>query len=197
MTAQPVDRSEVLDIAQYERVRPDFRQRVMAAKDRRRVRVGEDFTFLFENHDTVLYQVQEMLRVERIVDEKAIHHEVETYNELIPPEGNLGATLLIEFDRSVRDQRLRELPGLQHHVWLEVGDLGRAQGKFDTRQFGEERVSSVQYLQFFFNDEQRRHWRELGAQGRLKLVVDHPAFSHETVLSEDTANALGDDMGAP
>ena len=124
MHMEPVKRDEVMDIAQYERIRPDFRGKVLADKERRRVAVGPAFTFLFENRLTVLYQVQEMLRVERIVDEKAIAHEVRTYNELIPPAGGLGATLLLEYtDPAERAVALQQLVGLERHVRLELDGL--------------------------------------------------------------------------
>ena len=156
---EPVKMSEVVNIAEYEKIRPDFRKKVIAEKERRRVMVGPNFTFLFENHLTVLYQVQEMMRVERIVEDKAIAHEVSTYNELLPPPGGLGATLLVEFpEAETRVQRLRELLGIEHHVWLKVGDLPPLKGSFDTRQMGDDKISSVQYLTFSLEQAHRENW---------------------------------------
>jgi len=187
--------SEVLDLTEYEKVRPAFRAEVLAEKERRRVRVGDHFTFLFENRRSVLYQIQEMLRIERIVEERAIAHEVETYNELLPPPGGLGATLLLEYEqRETRAVVLRELLGLERHVWLHVGQAPPVAGVFDRRQMGSERLSSVQYVTFPLEEAHRAAWHDAAAAGALKLVVNHPRYSHEAVLSPDVAAALAEDF---
>ena len=93
-----VERAELLGFAEYEPLREHFRQRVIASKRVRRVELGRHMSLVFENHDTVLLQIQEMLRTERISDERAIAHEIDTYNELIPPPGGLCATMFIEYD---------------------------------------------------------------------------------------------------
>ena len=194
-TMERVKPDEVLDIAQYERIRPDFRTKVLEAKEHRRVTVGPVFTFLFENHLTVLYQVQEMMRVERIVEPKAIAHEISTYNELIPPAGGLGATLLLEYTDPVeRDRELRKLLGLEKHVRLELDGLPAVNGQFDTRQWNDEKVSSVQYLTFPLAAEHRAQWSALGNAGRIRLVVDHPHYRYQTVLTPETVAALGEDL---
>jgi hypothetical protein len=195
---QPVVLTEVLDPARYEQIRPSFRGKAMAEKDRRRVSVGPYFMFLFENHLTVLYQVQEMVRVERMTDAAAIGHEVRTYNELLPPPGGLGASLLLEIeDPAQRDRELRALLGVERHVWLHVGDLPAVPGVFDTRQIGDDRVSSVQYVTFALGDAHRRLWPGLGHSGQIRLRVDHPHYRHETVLPRSVAAALAEDLGLP
>ena len=195
MPRKLVQRPDIKNIAEYEKLRPEFRKQVMALKDRRRMQVGPHFTFLFENYTTVLYQIQEMMRVERIVDDRAIAHEIETYNELIPMAGGLSATLLLEYDdRAARERNLPGLTGIEKHVWLELGELGRIPGNFDAAQIGEERVSAVQYVQFSLTPEQRKRWRELGQAGRLKLVVDHPNYRHEAVLPAAIVDALAEDL---
>ncbi len=95
---RPVTVAEIKNLAAYELEREHWRPWVMALKEKRRVRVGDHLTFLFENHETVRYQIQEMIRIERIVKPAEIAHEVETYNELIPGAGELSATLLIEYE---------------------------------------------------------------------------------------------------
>ena len=191
----PVKRSEVLDIAQYEKIRSAFRDKVIAEKSHRRIPVGDHFTFLFENHLTVLYQVQEMMRIERIVEDAAIQHELDTYNELIPPAGGFSLSLLIEYeDPRERAIYLPRLLGIERRVWLKVGGLEPVPAKFDTRQIGEDRVSSVQYLTFTLPLGHRRQWMELGQAGLVKLAVDHPHYTHETALTPAQAAALATDL---
>jgi len=178
-------------------VRAEFRAQVLAAKAHRRVPVGPAFTFLFENRLTVLYQVQEMLRIEGISDPKAIRHEVDTYNELIPPPGGLSATLLIEYEDA--QERARELPlllGIERHVRLQVGELPPVPAVFDARQIGEDRVSAVQYLTFALPAPHRRLWSGFaaGPAGRIRLLVDHPHYTWEAALSRETAAALAEDL---
>ena len=93
---KPIELAEVKDIAEYERIRPALRARVIALKNDRRIAVGPHITFLFENRETVLAQVQEMMRAERIVHEDKIQHELDTYNRLLPDDGELSATMFIE-----------------------------------------------------------------------------------------------------
>ena len=194
---EPVKPNEIVDIAQYERIRQDFRATVIEAKERRRIGVGPVFTFLFENHLTVLYQIQEMMRAERIVDDKAIAHELKTYNELIPLDGGLGASLLIEYtDPAERAVALERLLGLERHVRLELEGLPPVPGQFDTRQMDDRKVSSVQYVQFALGPEHRAQWNELGRAGKIRLVVDHPFYQHSTVLTPDAAAALGEDLAS-
>lgn len=197
---QPVTIAEVLDNRRYEQARAEFRTKVLAEKAKRRVAVGPAFTFLFENHLTVLYQVQEMLRIEGITDAKAIQHEVDTYNELVPPKGGLSASLLIEYeDPETRSRELPRLLGIESHVWLKVGGLPPLRATFDARQIGEDRVSSVQYTTFALPDAHRRLWPGFaagaGVDGQIKLLVDHPHYTWEAALSRETAQALGEDLG--
>ena len=191
----PVEPAEILNIAEYEKVRPEFRAEIMAMKALRRVQVGEHFNFIFENHRTVLYQIQEMLRVERIVAEEAIAHEVETYNGLIPPQGGLSATLLIEYtDPQARARHLAEMIGIENHVRLAVGGLPPVQGRFDTSQVGEQRISSVQYLLLPLEEAHRRQWQAAAEAGSLKLAVDHPHYAAETAIAPPVAEALAADF---
>jgi hypothetical protein len=144
-----VDRSELLGLGPYEQIRERFRDRVIAAKARRRAQLGPNMSMVFENHDTVLWQIQEMLRTERISDERAIAHELETYNELIPAEGALSATLFIEYDDAIeRRKMLASFASLREQIHLCVGG-GKSTARFSTH-FGEEldRLPAVNYLMF-------------------------------------------------
>lgn len=182
--------SEIKSLADYEIERSTGRPQIMALKDRRRVRVGDHLTFLFENHDTVRYQIQEMIRIERTVRLKDIAHEVETYNELIPAENGLSASLFIEYDTpEERDVWLRELLGLENHVWLAVGDLRPIWARFDGRQISGDRISSVQYVKFDLTPDHAARFT-----GGARIVVDHPKYRSEQALSTEQIAELAADF---
>jgi hypothetical protein len=187
---KPVGLDEITDIAKYEVERETYRPKVMAIKDRRRVRVGDHLTFLFENRDTVRYQIQEMMRIERIVKPHDVEHEVETYNEQIPGPNQLCASLLIEYETpELRNIWLTKLLGLEHHVWMEVKGLGRAKATFDDRQISTDRISSVQYIRFDFTPEQTAGF----SQG-ASVVVDHPEYGFTHELSAEQLRELAADF---
>ncbi|MBI4463762.1 MAG: DUF3501 family protein [Acidobacteria bacterium] len=186
---QTLDRSEIKNIAEYELERPQWRPKILEIKDRRRVQVGEHLIFLFENRETVRYQIQEMMRIERMVRPEDIEHEIQTYNELVPGAGELSATLLIAYpSEQERAVMLQKLLGLEQHIWLAVADTPPILARFDTRQIATDRISSVQYLKFRLSEEQVRRWRE-GA----RLIVDHPSYPAERVLQRaELEELLGD-----
>lgn len=177
---KPVERSEILDYVTYGERRSAIRAEALQAKSERRILVGEHFTFLFENHQTVRYQIQEMLRVERIVKEDDIQHEIDTYNELIHPPGTLGCTLLIGIDdEAERDEKLTAWLGLNEHIYATLPNGTRVMPKWDPRQVGETRLSSVQYLRF-----------ELGAEPPIAIGIDMPGVEAEAKLSEAQRSSL-------
>ncbi|HLG15308.1 MAG TPA: DUF3501 family protein [Blastocatellia bacterium] len=185
---KPVGRREILDYVTYDETREEFRAEAMAAKALRRIHVGEYLTLLFENPLTVRYQIQEMIRAERIVREADILHEIETYNELLGEEGEFGCTLLIEIDDpSVRNQKLAEWWRLPERMYLLLEDGTRVWARFDERQRGDEKLSSVQYLKF-------------DTAGRVPIAagVDLPDLRAQTSLSEEQRRALQTDVaGGP
>jgi hypothetical protein len=179
-----VRRDEILDYVTYGEQRDEVRARVMAIKGARRVHVAGALTFLFENRETVRYQVQEMVRVEQMVKEADIQHELDTYNELLGAPGELGSTLLIEIDdEGTRDVKLREWMGLPERIYVLLDDGERAYARFDERQVGEDRLSSVQYLRF-----------PVGDRMPVAVGVAHAALTGETPLSDAQASALKDDL---
>src|SRR5262245_19429093 len=118
---QTIERSEILPLGEDEQIRERFRARVIAEKRPRRVKLGDQMSAVFENRDTVMLQIQEMLRTERITSEPGITHEIETYNDLIPAADGLSLSLFVEIpSKEVRDRMLVELAGLERHIWLEV-----------------------------------------------------------------------------
>ena len=144
-----IDRSSIVDFVTYEDRRDEIRQQILAVKRPRRIHLGEYLTFLFENSDTMRYQVQEMMRAERIVRERDIQHEIDTYNEVLGDVGELGCTLLIEIDDpEKRDVKLVRWMGLPEALYLRLEDGETVGAQYDARQVGETRLSSVQYLKF-------------------------------------------------
>ncbi len=180
----PVRRDEILDFETYADQRDRIRASAMAAKNRRRVHLGEHLTFLFENHETIRYQVLEMVRAERIVREADIQHELATYNELLGRAGGLGATLLIEIaDVAARDRLLREWKGIVGRLYVRLPDGSRRPAEYDPRQVGEDRVSSVQYLRF-----------DTGGAVPAAVGCDLPGLEQEAGLTPDQRAALGEDL---
>jgi hypothetical protein len=193
---QALRRDDILDRKSYDTRRDEVRREVMAEKRRRRLAVGSDVTLLFETWKTLWYQVQEMIRAEEIADENGIAHELETYNELMPGPGEISATLLIEYpDVEERDRRLRELVGLDQHVWLELGEK-RALAAFDQRQMETERVSSVQFIRFDLDGMSASEWRSLASRGAIRVTIDHPAMKATVTLEGEVAEALAEDLEA-
>lgn len=179
-----VERAEILGLEQYDARREQLRAAALEAKRRRRVHVGDVLTFLFENPETVRYQVQEMMRAERLYREDEIRHELDTYNELLGDEGELGCTLLIELtDEAERDRKLRAWADLPEHVYVALPGEARVRARYDRRQVGEDRLSAVQYLKF-------------DVRGAVPLAVgcDHPDVAAETSLSPEQRDALGADL---
>jgi hypothetical protein len=184
-----VELSEIKSIADYEKVRESMRPQMLEIKNRRRIRVGDHLTLLFENRDTVRYQVQEMLRIERIAGEAEIRHELDTYNELIPAQGELSFSMLIEYETPAeRDVHLKQLLGLDQHIWIEAGGE-RSLAVFDDRQIGETRISSVQYVKFKLTKAQMDAWPK-GA----RIIVDHPYYNFTRELSDAERAELGQDF---
>ncbi|MEN9809477.1 MAG: hypothetical protein RLZZ488_1044 [Pseudomonadota bacterium] len=149
-----VSRNEIVSVAEYEKLRTDFRAKILQIKECRRIHVGEHLTFLFENKETVRYQIQEMIRAEGMKEENQIAHEIETYNELLGEQGELGCTLLIEIDDPQRrSELLSRWLNLPEHLYVKTADGAMVRPVIDERQIGESRISSVHYLRFKLADK--------------------------------------------
>lgn len=187
-----VSPEEILDLVAYEKARPEYLKRLIALKVPRRVFLGEQLTFVFENRDTVMFQVQEMTRAERTVDERAIAHEVSVYNELIPEPHGLSATLMIEItDGSEIRKELDRLVGIDEHVSLRIGDeIVRA--SFDEKQFEEDRIAAVQFVRFSLGPNLAQRFADPSVEAAL--VVDHPNYQCEQVLEDATRASLAADL---
>jgi len=189
-----VQPTQLLSPSQYEALRPLLRPLFIAEKERRRLELGSHLTLLFENTQTAWYQIQEMIRSERIVAFDALAHELETYNELLPGPSQLSATLLIQFpDPLLRDEQLRRLVGLERHLWLIEGER-RELAQFDARQMTEERISSVHFVKFSLDGLNADRFLGRARQGRLAIEVDHPHLSARAAISGTLALALASDL---
>ena len=189
---RPIDRNEVLGIGEYEAIRERFRSRVIEEKRPRRVRIGDHLTAVFENRDSVLFQIQEMLRTERITSESGILHEIETYNDLIPREGQLSLTLFVEIpDRALRDKMLVDLVGLEDTVSLEVdGVSAPARGKRDGSMEG--RTTAVHYLKVDLPAEAQAAIK--AKKATVSLVVAHARYAVKVPLGRATLEKLAEDL---
>jgi hypothetical protein len=191
-----VERSELLGLAEYEQIRPQFRARIIEDKKERRVFVGDEISVVFENHDTALFQIQEMLRTERITKESAILHELETYNELVPGDAELSATMFVEIaDAATRERRLIELAGLEAKIALEV--LGtKITARNETRGVLSDRTTAVHYIKFPLGKELAARWaaRAKDAEGTMFFILEHPKLSVKKEIPAVTARSLADDL---
>ncbi len=190
-----LETSEILNLVEYERVREARRRELIAIKRPRRVSVGRHLTFVFENRETVWFQIQEMVRAERIVDEAKIAEEVEVYNSLLPRPGELAATMLIEItDAAQVKPVLDKLLGIdtRDYVRLTVGPhviVGAFEGGHSDEERG--KLSAVHFVRFALPPEARRIFQA----AEVALVVEHPNERARTVLAEDTKQSLLKDLG--
>jgi hypothetical protein len=196
---KPIERGEILDLAEYETIRPSFRDRVIGEKKLRRVPIGQRASAVFENRDTVLLQIQEMLRTERITRPGAIEHEIDTYNELLPGDDELSCTLMIEIpDKTERDAFLVAAKGLEEHIWLRVGSERTKARSIDRGGGLEDRTTAVHYLKFALPTSLADALRGT-ASGNLTLTlleleIDHPAYRERAAIPAETIVALGEDL---
>jgi Protein of unknown function (DUF3501) len=189
-----LETSEILDLVEYEKVRDVRRRRVVELKKARRVAVGRYLTFVFENRDTVWFQIQEMVRAERIVDDAKIAEEVEGYNALLPQPGELSATLMIEIEEaSAIKPVLDQLLGIDTRAYVKLA-VGKQMivGAFEAGHSDEERgkLSAVHFVRFALPPEARASF----ATSEVALVVEHPNERARTVLSDETKRSLVGDL---
>lgn len=197
---KPIERGEVLGLAEYEAIRDRFRARVIEEKRSRRVKLGDSASCVFENRDTVLMQIQEMLRTERITREPAILHEIRTYNELIPGPHELSATIMIEIeDRGSRERFLSEAKGLERQFALVV-DGSRCVGKNDPSREHPDRTTAVHYVKFDLGEAAETSLRavlEKKVQPEalpVDLICSHPRYGAKTRLAPSLVLGLAEDL---
>ena len=185
---------DLLSLEEYHHRRAAMRAEVLAHKRRRQAPIGPHLTLYFEDRLTMQYQVQEMLRAERIFESEAIAEELESYNPLIPDGSNLKATMMLEYpDAAERRAALQKLAGVEHAVYLEVGALGRvaARADEDLPRSTDDKTSAVHFLRFELDAAMRA---ALKSGAPLKLGVDHDRYRHELAAPPSLVAALTADL---
>ena len=189
-----LSRTDLFSLEQYHEFRAEFRARVFAHKRLRRASVGPNATLYFEDRLTIQYQVQEMLRVERIFEADAIEEELAAYNPLIPDGANLKATFMLEYtDPDERRRMLGRLLGIEDRVWMETGgERVFAVADEDLDRATDDKTSAVHFLRFELPDGM---CNALGNGADMRFGIDHDEYRHECTLALESRAALVADLG--
>ena len=188
-TTHTIARDSLLSLEAYARQRKDFRAKVMAHKRDRTVHLGDHVTLVFEDELTIRYQVQEMLRIERIFEDEGIQDELDAYNPLIPDGRNFKATMMIEYpDVEERKHALAGLRGIEDRVWVQVQGCARVYpiADEDLQRETEEKTSAVHFLRFELSEEMAK---SLKAGAALAMGVDHDNYKVEIGAVTDAVRA--------
>jgi hypothetical protein len=196
LAMNPLSREDLFSLEQYAERRQDFRAQVIEHKKNRRVDIGPNLSLYFEDRLTIQYQVQEMLRIERIFEADAIRDELDAYNPLIPDGSNLKCTAMFEFtDVAERRRRLAELASVENHVWLQVGDLERvyAIANEDLERSTDEKTSAVHFMRFELTPAMKAG---LAGGESLRMGVEHDLYRYDVTLNDATRVALIRDLSS-
>lgn len=191
---KPLTVQDLLSRDEYERGRNDFRKRIIELKEIRRIAVGDLVTLVFENRDTILFQIQEMIRAEHIVAAERIREEVETYNEQIPEPGELSATLFIEITESSSvKQTLDRFQGIDqgHTVGLQLG-MEKIYGVFEQGRAKEDKISAVHYVRFPVSNEQKAELATLTEP--IEIFMHHSGYQARVAVPDKMRMAILQDL---
>lgn len=189
-----ITREDLMSLEQYAQKRPEFRQQVLAHKKHRQVMLGPDATLYFEDRLTLLYQIQEMLRIEKVFEADGINEELEAYNPMIPSGRNFKATFMIEYtDPEVRAVQLEKLLGVEDLVWMQVADYDRvwAIADEDLDRSTDTKTSAVHFMRFEMSDQMADAMKH-GSD--WKIGVHHPAYTYELSVEGATRDSLLNDL---
>ena len=190
----PLTRDDLFSLEEYAVARPEFRKKVIAHKKNRIVPVGPNATIHFEDSLTMQYQIQEMLRIERIFEPEGIQEELDVYNPLIPTGSNLKATFMFEWDDpEERVKWLKKLVGAEDRIWVQVEGFEKVYGiaNEDLERSTPDKTSSVHFLRFELTDGMKQALKN-GA--KLKVGIDHPEYAHEVEVPENVRASLLEDL---
>ncbi|MDJ0779898.1 MAG: DUF3501 family protein [Gammaproteobacteria bacterium] len=192
--SQAITREDLMSLEVYAEKRPEFRQKVLAHKKHRQVALGPNATLYFEDRLTLLYQIQEMLRIEKVFEAAGINDELEAYNPLIPSGRNFKATFMIEYpDPEIRAAQLEKLLGIEDLVWMQIGEHDKiwAIADEDLERATEEKTSAVHFLRFEISDEMAA---ELKAGAAWKIGVQHAIYTYAYDVDGETRQSLLGDL---
>ena len=188
---KPISLDDIRGIAAYEKIRAEFRQKIIDLKKKRRIAVGDKVSLVFENRETVIFQIQEMMRAERITDLDKIREEIEVYNGMIPGPGELSATLFLEIeDQSRLREELLKFLGIDEAVFLKIG-ARKIQARFEEGRSKEDKISAVQYVKFSISAEDRAAF---SATPDVVLCIEHPYYKAEARVEDESREALLADL---
>ena len=192
---QKISTKDLLSLENYSQEREKIRKNLIEIKKDRKIQIGGNVTLLFENNATIKYQIQEMLRVEKIFEEDGIKEELAAYNPLIPDGNNLKATMLIEFPDAVeRKEKLSYLIGIEDKVWLQIGENERIFGiaDEDLESSDEEKTSAVHFLRFELSNLMIK---DLKSKVTLFAGISHPNYNVRTQeIAQSISNSLSKDL---
>ena len=192
---EKLSRNDLYSLEKYAELRPEFRKKVMAHKRDRKLHIGENATLYFEDRLTMQYQVQEMLRIEKIFEAEGIQEELDAYNPLIPDGSNWKATFMVEFpDVAERQQMLQHLIGIEDCVWMQVGDLEKIRpiADEDLERSDDVKTSAVHFMRFELSAEQVA---ALKAGASVSAGIDHPNYQADVnPVPENIRSSLLEDL---
>ena len=189
-----LQRSDLWSLEDYAEKRPEFRKQVMAHKQHRQVALGPNTTLYFEDRLTIKYQIQEMLRIEKVFEADGINEELGAYNPLIPDGKNWKATFMIEYtDAEMRAAQLEKMVGIEDLVWVQVEGFDKvwAIADEDMDRANDTKTSSVHFMRFELNDEMIAALKQ-GA--KLTIGVEHSVYSYQTEVEGETRTSLLNDL---
>ncbi len=189
-----VEFKDILNIYEYEKVRPQKVKEITRLKKRRRVHLGDKVTLVFENYDTVWFQIQEMIRIERIVDDKDVQFEIDTYNDLIPEKNQISATFFIEIpDEKERKETLPKLVGIHDAVYLHIGNKYTVKAEADEKSqmdYEEGKASVVHFLKWTLTPEQVEAFK----REPVRIEINHENYKAMTELPPEVKEELIKDL---
>jgi len=194
METNQITRADLMSLEQYAEKRDEFRQQVIAHKKHRQVALGPNTTLYFEDRLTLLYQIQEMLRIEKIFEASGINEELEAYNPMVPSGRNFKATYMIEYpDAVVRAAQLEKMVGIEDLVWIQVDNQDKiwAIADEDLERSTESKTSAVHFMRFEVSDAMAQALKD-GAD--WKIGVQHPVYSYQVKVEGETRKSLLQDL---
>lgn len=191
---EPITQEDLLSLGEYDRQREEIQRRMKAHKDQRRLDLDDYISVFFEDRDTMWYQIQEMAKAERLYKQEELQDELDVYNPLLPDGSNLKATMMIQYDdRPVRMEKLTELAGIEHKIWLQVDDHERvyAIADEDLERSTPDKTSAVHFMRFELGQDMIADWK---AGATVRMGCDHENRSLEVTMSKGLQEELVGDF---